>query len=198
VGLGGLAVTIAVGSSAIGILPALPVEVTVVATDAGAETERHWYAEAVEAGVVDAGPLKWTPVENLKPLAGRWVSADRGDAVITRFDDAGLVVRELIEGATRAEFVRGKRGSRTPWNVEVWAPRGRMTSHDMVLGCGFYTALRDAWRTAYCRGYGLDPKGRSHATTIELRASPIGLERKGARLRLRIGSLINEELVRAP
>lgn len=136
-------------------------------------------------------PLVPTPEweqADLQGLAGTWVDEKHGDA---------LAAGALIPGGVRAEFVEGRKDSKTPWNVVVHAPGpGHVTSDTVILGCGFYRDLHHgrtveevAFRSAFCRGYGLRP-GDAHATTIRLE------ERADGALRLRIGSLLDEVLVR--
>lgn len=137
------------------------------------------------------GAAPWTDLD-LQDLAGTWVDEEHGDA---------LVRGGLIPLGVRAIFVEAKPGSKTPWNLELWAPRqGHMMATNVSLGCGFYRQLHpgetggDApFRRAFCRGYGLAP-GDSHATTIRLEKRKEG--DAIVAIRVRIGSIIDEVLVR--
>lgn len=129
----------------------------------------------------------WVQLD-LRKLHGTWIGALRGDAI---------VAHALVPGAYRAEFVEGRAKSKTPWNMKIWAPRaGHMEADTVIMGCGFYRALHEMadggapWRKAYCRGYGL-PAGAPQATTMRLESHT-----DSDRIRVRIGSYIDAELVR--
>ena len=81
-------------------------------------------------------------------MPGTWVHQTNGDS------HPG---EEIKEGGVRMEFIKGEKGSRTPWNLKFWAPRQGHLTHDTISGgCGFYDEVHDGmWRTAFCRGYGL-------------------------------------------
>ena len=113
---------------------------------------------AVTSGDASPGPVpdassptvRWDVMSpDLHRLQGRWVSADRGDAI-----PGGPFGGKIVQGGVRAEFEHNRRGSRTPWNVVWWGPKDGHTSSTTISGgCGFYDS-----GVAYCRGYGL--KGR--------------------------------------
>lgn len=143
-----------------------------------------------------AEPSLWEPID-LRALGGRWVGAARGDAI--RGSDGGRFGRNLMPGGYRADFVEDRKGSKTPWNVQIWAPReGHMEADTVSMGCGFYRTLHQAdakdasvaFRKAFCRGYGLEP-GDAHPTTIVLEKST-----RNERIRVRVGHYIDAELVR--
>jgi hypothetical protein len=143
------------------------------------------------APVPAAAPLL-TPVD-LRTLPGRWVGAEFGDAI-----PLGPLGGSIMPMGVRAVFEEGRAGSKTPWNVTIWAPRqDHMTPETISMGCGFYLGLHaaedgggEAFRTAYCRGYGL-AAGDSHATTIRLTVRGDGA------LRVQVGSLLDVVVVRS-
>lgn len=140
-----------------------------------------------------SAPPTWTQAD-LRALSGRWVGTKFGDAI-----PRGPLGGSITPMGVRAVFEEGRAGSKTPWNVTIWAPRqDHMTPETISMGCGFYVRLHEgegdggeeaAFRTAYCKGYGL-AAGASHATTIRLTVRGDGA------LRVQVGSMIDVEVAR--
>lgn len=77
---------------------------------------------------------------------GIWISAAGGDAI-----PRGPTGGKVVEGGARFEFVKGRPGSKTPWNVVFWLPAPGHTDAKTISGaCGYYPS-----GTAFCKGYGL-------------------------------------------
>ena len=92
-------------------------------------------------------------------LVGRWVSVEKGDAI-----PGGPLGGAIVSGGVRAEFVKGRPGSKTPWNVTFWAPTGgHMDSKTISGGCGFYES-----GVAFCKGHGLPVAKKALETRIAL------------------------------
>lgn len=101
----------------------------------------------------------WSVAEPGPWLVGRWVSEKHGDAI-----PGGPKGGTIVAGGVRAEFVKGRPGSKTPWNLIFWAPTsGHLGSKTISGGCGFYPS-----GVAFCRGYGLPVSQRPHETRIAL------------------------------
>lgn len=127
-------------------------------------------------------PVVWEAVTDLDSIGGTWVDAKKGDS-----HPAG----KLIDGGVRVEFVKGRKGSRTPWNLRFWAPRsGHMGSDTVSGGCGFYDDPKNGERAAFCKGYGLGGD-KSHQLKLML-----GSKDDGKQLHVRIGNLLDEVVVR--
>lgn len=117
-----------------------------------------------------ATPVAWGVVELGPWMVGRWVSKQHGDAI-----PKGPLGGEIMPSGVRAELVKGRPGSKTPWNVTFWGPTsGHLSSTTISGGCGFYES-----GVAFCKGYGLPPSQHAHETRIALMGSgPEGGELK--------------------
>lgn len=84
---------------------------------------------------------------------------------------------QVVAGGARFEFVKGRPGSKTPWNLTFWLPTsGHLSSATISGGCGFYPS-----GVAFCKGYGLPAGQRSHETRIAVlrEEGSHGLDAKG-------------------
>lgn len=167
-------------------LPVPPVEVPVPSASSSAAMNTP---SAPVPPTQPPAPPTWTQAD-LRALSGRWVGTKFGDAI-----PRGPLGGSITPMGVRAVFEEGRAGSKTPWNVTIWAPRqDHMTPETISMGCGFYVRLHEAeggteFRTAYCRGYGL-AAGASHATTIRLTVRGDGA------LRVQVGSVLDVEVAR--
>lgn len=111
---------------------------------------------------VFVGPVE-TPLDDWNELIGRWVDVEKGDAI-----PHGMFGGSVVDGGARIEIVKGRAGSKTPWNLVFWRPReGHMDAGTISGGCGFYES-----GTAYCRGYGLESKKATETSVRFLLAGP--------------------------
>ncbi len=126
---------------------------------------------------------EWLVLKDMSILPGKWKHQSRGDS-----HPKG----KLVKGGVRAIFVKDSPDSRTPWNLKFWAPReGHMGAKTVAGGCGFYEELHDhAWRTAFCKGYGLGVK-----KGLQLKLH-LHLDYEKKQLRIKIGDLLDEVLVK--
>lgn len=86
-------------------------------------------------------------------LPGRWVHVENGDAI-----PGG----KIVDGGVRLDIVKGRPGSKTPWNLTFWAPKtGHREATTISAGCGFYES-----GTCYCRGYGLPATPKAERRSV--------------------------------
>lgn len=125
-----------------------PVQVTTVSVPSSAPAP----APAPEEHEPVVEDDEWYAVVEYDNIEGRWIGAEHGDAI-----PDGPAGGTIVQGGFRADIVRDRPGSKTPWNLTFWAPKeGHLGSDTISGGCGFYPySFRDKSSTAFCRGYGL-------------------------------------------
>lgn len=119
---------------------------------------------SVDASSPDAG-IRWEVLDEAAwpHLVGRWIGDAHGDAI-----PGGPLGGKIVAGGARFEFVKGRPGSKTPWNLTFWLPTsGHLSSTKISGGCGFYES-----GVAFCKGYGLPAGARAQETRINVLRGP--------------------------
>jgi hypothetical protein len=149
--------------------------------------------------------LAWKQLDDLKFLLGsNWVHHEHGDIwADTVVNDHKTGKFLLKSGGVKVRFEKGRANSKTPWNLVFHAPKpGHMGGDTVSGGCGFYPDVhqdehrtadggvtkQETYRKAFCKGYGIKSEKSVSYHLV--------LERKGSKVRMKIGDLIDETLVR--
>lgn len=134
----------------------------------------------------DAGKyVEWDPAD-LSSVRGRWVHAKFGDSI------PNGPKGDFNKDGARFDFVKGAKGSSTPYDMTFWLPtKGHRTSKTIVGGCGFYPRNKERLSmNAFCRGWGLPKREKAHKLPLMIDRDPSD----GFTIRVILGDLFVVEL----